>query len=388
MLSAYIFTIIGCMKLHTLLFVLLILPFASLHAAEEEPVDENATANTESSAAVSPPPPPRTEPNIDRTRISGLMKEVAPDTEILELETGKDGEIMFGFFQEEGLGEIKGGIILFPDEETHQNWPDSLRYLRQGMTDFGWYTLAVYLPKAALTPLPKRTLPVLASIKSSEGETSETPPADATETETEVTESEPTTDGAGDAENTANTTEEAAQESSTAELQEAYSEQVYRLGSTAFNHFKALEEVNRIIVLGEGTGAVWAADYVRRYQGEQNIALVMIDPRNPTNESAVDLMQILPEVQAITIDLYHGPRTRGTPNMRPESPKRRLRLAKHKRMDRYHQLRMPALSDNWKRDNTWLLKYVRGAIKTHISIPIPVMQNESGEDSMAEKAPG
>lgn len=121
------------------------------------------------------------------------------------------------------------------------------------------------------------------------------------------------------------------------------------MGSTAITHLKQQgPELDRFIVLGVGSGAVWAADFVRKYQEQEELRLVMIDARQPRINAAPDLLTVLPEINSTMIDLYHGQPVslqQDTNN----SAEQRLRLARHKRLNNFHQSRLPVATENWKK---------------------------------------
>jgi len=389
LLSACFLLIIDQMKSYSLLLSLSLISSTAFSAEEE------ASAGTEKVASAAQPSTPavkRTEPNREKNLRQALSSHPDPSTQVLQLDTGKDGEQLLGYYLTEGSGITQGGVIIFPDELTHMDWPENLNQIRTGLANHGWYTLAVFLPQPRPIRLPKRTLPVLSAIKPTQA--SDSPEGDTTEQAAqENTESENTETAAaienGEQASTAETSTEAQQDQE--EKKENYQEVVTRLGNTAFEHLKKEKGVDRVVVLGAGTGATWAAQYVQKHQEQQNLRLVLLDARDSTTENAPRLLEILPEIKTTIIDLHHSSRRSTNPNYSVNSPERRLRLARHKRMNNFHQSRLPQTNDNWKKDNSWLFKHVRGMINTYIikaeqqsrSIDIP-----SEEESNKEQAPG
>jgi len=345
-----------------------------------------------SGAQPSEPPPPRTEPDVDKNIINNLISRIAPETEILQLDTGKEGEKLIGFYRIEGSGFKQGGIIMFPDQKTHLDWPEDMNYLREGLAEYGWHTLAIYLPQEKEIPIPKRTLPVMQAITPSS--TTEGEPLESEETE-EATEEAPAIEAGTSTESTEPVAETAATEQepepeSESESEENYEEIIFRLGQTAIKHLEQ-QGLQRFVVLGVGTGATWAAQYVQKHQETQDLRLLMVDARNPEGPDAPNLMKILPEIKDTIMDLHHTARVPVGQNLQPEAPERRMRLARHKRMNNFHQSRMPATRDNWKKDQTWLLKHVRGILNTYV---IKAEQNQRSfklnapAKKSAEAAPG
>lgn len=387
MLSACFLLIIVQMKLYSLLLTLSLISSNALSADEEA---NAGTEKTASAAQSSAPMVERTEPSRENNLRQALSSHPDPSTQVLQLDTGKDGEQLLGYYLTEGSGIPQGGVIIFPDELTHMDWPDNLNQIRTGLANHGWYTLAVFLPQPAQAPLPKRTLPVLSPIKPTQSpdtpQDSSTEPVEAQEKNTET----PSDAATNQQENAANAPAEAEAEQEQEE-KENYQEIVARLGNTAFEHLKKEKGVDRVIVLGAGTGATWAAQYVQKHQEQQNLRLVLLDARDSKTENAPRLLEILPEIKTTIIDLHHSARRSTNTNYSENTPERRLRLARHKRMNNFHQSRLPQTNDNWKKDNSWLFKQVRGMINTYIikaeqqsrSIDIP-----SEEQSNKEQAPG
>jgi len=348
LLSAYILLIIRNMKLIPIISIIIFTLSSFSYAAD----NENAATPDQPEATTSQPSPPetpRTEPNLDSNRIQELIKNTPQETELLQLDTGKENEKLIGFYRSEGSGTSQGGIIIFPDQSTHIAWPEDMSVLSNGLADFGWYTLAIYIPQPPVQPIPERTLPTLSSFIPAAAAAedtdapNDTPPAAPDETPT----------SADIKENTATDTPE-----------EPYEEAVFRLGKTAISYMTTRDDLDRFIVIGIGTGASWAAQYVKKYQEEQDLRLLMINAKQPNGSLA--LTEILPEIKDTIIDLHQSSPISSATNSISNAPANRLRLARHKKMDNFHQSRLPATTDNWKRNNSWLLKHVRGVINTYI----------------------
>ncbi|MGH1460619.1 MAG: DUF3530 family protein [Neptuniibacter sp.] len=362
-----------------LIFLSLCITLASSASFAADEPEDASTEPAASGAVPSSPPKPRTEPDIDKTIISNLLQLAPPETEVLQLDTGKNDEKLIAYYQPEGSGIKQGGIIIFPDEHTHLDWPGDLNYLREGLTDFGWHTLAIYLPRASAPPVPKRTLPVLQAIsKPSPGEepkeageeannaTSET---DATPVEQSKPVAEP-------------------QSEKPQEPREPYHEKSTRLGQTAYRYLQQ-QGVERFVVMGIGTGATWATQYVKQFQDSQDLRLVLIDARQPRTVEKPILMELLPDIKTTIIDLYHDARIASHPLN--TSAEKRLRLSRQKLLTNFHQSRLPTAHDDWKRHNPWLLKHVRGLLNTYVikmEKQARDVQLNKTDGSSGEKAPG
>ena len=394
MLSASFLLIIDIMRFILSTFATILLLSLPSYAAEGE---ENSNTEKTAEAGSSPAPVPqipRTEPNPDKNRILELLKSQNPETEILQLDTGKEDEKLIAFYRIEGSGIKQGGIIMFPDQSTHMDWPDKISHLREGLSDYGWYTLSIYLPQPTRNQIPKRTLPVLSTVKPNspnEASTEEEGSDGEEQTEQNPIEEQPAPPAEASNNTDAATSEGNADDNTEQETTEPYQNRTNRLGKAALNHMKTSDDLNRFIIIGIGTGAVWAAQYVQQNEKEQDLRLLMIDARDPLEDNTPKILSLLPEISSTIIDLHHSSRITNENDLTPESPARRLRLARHKRMNNFHQSRMPEVSDNWKRNNSWLLKHTRGMINTYI---IKAEQNrraiqlDNNQDTESEKAPG
>lgn len=375
--------------MHFFRLLLLILSASVVFAAEDD--DTEGQGNTPASvAAPAMPEIPRTEPDQDLNRFLQISKAYAPDTKILELKTGKDEEKLLGLYQYPGQALIQGGIILFPSQATTPGWPDDLGFIRAGLADDGWHTLSILLPNSKRPDLPKRTLPVLSLIKpKSQGEDTEEAPAEepapaaeappSSEEETETgneTASAPATD---------NPDSEAA-----LKPEEPFPELFSRYTNTAVKHLQT-KEADRLILLGVGTGAVWAAQFAEQQQKNLDLRLIMINPLQPDNETAPDLLEIIPKLELTVLDIYHAPAFNNTVhNPAAAFARQRQKLVRHKALNNYRLSRLPARGDNWKKQQSWLLKHLRGLIRSHIIKA--EMNNRSVELKQkaqnAESAPG
>lgn len=374
MLSARFLLIIETMSLFLKILCLSFIFISSYSVAEDEPENAAPASPAASGSVANTPTIPRTEPDTDQTIISNLIKVTPPDSELLQLDTSKPGEKMIAFYQAESSGVKQGGIIIFPDDHTHFDWPGDLNHLRQGLTGYGWHTLAVYLPQIEPTEIPERTLPVLQPISATT--------ASQAEGEPEAAQAEPTPAPPEESPPAQKTVAEAKEKT------EPYHEQAVRRGQTAFAYLQK-QEVERFVVMGIGTGAVWAAQYVKQFQESQDLRLVMIDARIPQTDSAPDLLELLPEIETTVLDLHHGARKTSMAE-NPTFAERRLRVTRQNELTNFHQSRLPETHDDWKKGNPWLLKHVRGMLNTYvIKAEQKAFEMQTTEEAnSAEMAPG
>ncbi|WP_027858136.1 DUF3530 family protein [Marinobacterium jannaschii] len=368
------------MKLRTCLLSLLLLLGQPVLAADEETPAE-ASTDTESGAqqagdaadAPVEPLPPRIPANPDQNTIADLVRLHSPGSEIVWLDSGK--EQVMSLYLAEGKGRHLGGVILFPDQDAHPEWPAAINPLRQGLADAGWYTLALYMPRPPRMPVPERTLPTLVSLTPPTEPASEDQAGDeaaaTTEDETssdQSAEASPSETGAGnESDNNSSAGDPApAQESPDAEPEEPaepYDAVIQRYAGAAYEMMRSRGH-NRIIVLGVGTGATWAAKYVQEHQASQDVRLVMMNARQPEFPGAPNLMSLLADIKGTTLDLYHGSRPQAF--YLEGGPEQRMRQARHLNQENYRQRRMPAAAFNWKQQERWLVRHVKGMLQRYI----------------------
>ena len=341
------------MKIKTLndIFMLLTLLWLSSGGitstfAEEAPAGDTPTS-AESPNIIKPD---RIEPDKQTSLLADLSKELlSSETEILHLKAGEDN---FDTYYRNRSGALShGGIIFFPDDFTHPNWPIFIQPLRTGLSEFGWSTLAIPLP-ASITPAnPIRTLPSLKAIRSQPSTDTEasTDPASTSSIEQDTTTViTPTTPPAS---------QEPEPQSS-----EAY-QQIIQRGITAV---QALQQkgIDRFILAGAGTGATWATALALDLQAQLNINLLIINAAQSPDISAPTLLDLIPELKITTLDIYTDNPGSSSRSHKSHSTLR-IEKARRNNLNNYHQSRLPATS-NTPQGQEWLIRYTRGLIETYI----------------------
>ncbi len=327
----------------------------------------------------------RIEPDKQSSLLADVSKELMnSETEILYLKAGEDN--FEAYYRNRSGAQSHGGIIFFPDDFTHPNWPIFIEPLRTGLSEFGWSTLAIPLPAPVTRANPIRTLPSLKAIRSQ-------PPTD-TENSTATPESATPTEQNTIANTTPATPLPATQESESEsepepeverQSSEAY-QQIIQRGITAV---QALQQkgIDRFILAGAGTGATWATALALDLQAQANIHLLIINAQQSPDISAPKLLNLIPELKITTVDIYTD--NPGSSSRSHKSYSRlRLETAQRNNLNssnnlnnshnshNYHQSRLPATS-NTRQGQEWLIRYTRGLLETYIvkaekeAIPTP-----------------
>ena len=367
------------------LWTLALLPIPTLVAAEETSTTEETEQSTPETTQQPAPSiierPAHTTPAAHSARD---LQQVPPDnaTELIQLDGGDDPFV--GFFRQQSGAVNLGGIILIADDQTHPLQNANLEALRKGLTEFGWATLSIPLPSPVQPLLPKRTLPALKPIKD-HASTPENP-----ESETETTSTAPPSEPADAAASTvveSTTATNASKETSEAIVHTSdRKERIINRGVAAINALQA-RQTSRFVIIGSGSGGVWATALATTLQENLDINLVLVDPTSSTDISAPDIRSLIPDLEITTLDLYSAAPSaeigKSTPN------RLRLMTARRENLGNYHQIRLPNTTHRPQGYN-WLLRTVRGLLETYIinAEPSPKLKKPKAEPEKANQPPG
>jgi len=286
------------------------------------------TASTPAAPAMPAAPegaaPTRVLPDPSAAIQADLARALDATTALIWLEAGQQKTLALS--APHNTREQSGTVIILHDQHTSADWPELVSTLRKGLPDKGWATLSLQLPDAPWLEPPAR------SITTKPDNTAVTEPASNTDTP------------------------------STAEASVTYSQKMAEITSAAFDQVQ--QNKGELVVLGVGTGAVWATAFVRaQEQSSKNLSLVLLDSRQPEHPQAPDLMTLLPELSSTVLDMYHGSTLQENA---AANPRNRNNLAQRSELDNYHQSRLPLLPGDRKKRNQWVLSRVRGFMQTHI----------------------
>ncbi len=364
------------------LWTLALLLIPTLVAAEETSTTEETEQSTPETAQQPAPSiierPAHATPAAHSTRD---LQQVPPDnaTELIQLDGGNDPFV--GFFRQQSGAVNLGGIILIADDQTHPLQNANLEALRKGLTEFGWATLSIPLPSPIQPLLPKRTLPALKPIKA------HTPKPESPEQETETAATAPPSEptDATIVETTPATN--APEETSEANVHTSdRKERITNRGMAAINALQS-RQISRFIILGSGSGGVWATALATTLQENLDINLVLVDPTPSTDISAPDIRSLIPDLEITTLDLYSAAPSEEVGKSTPH--RLRLMTARRENLGNYHQIRLPNTTQSPQGYN-WLLRTVRGLLETYIinAEPSPKLKKPKTEPEKANQPPG
>ena len=364
------------------LWTLALLPIPTLVAAEETSTTEETEQSTPETAQQPAPSiierPAHTAPAAHSTRD---LQQVPPDnaTELIQLDGGDDPFV--GFFRQQSGAVNLGGIILIADDQTHPLQNANLEALRKGLTEFGWATLSIPLPSPIQPLLPKRTLPALKPIKA------HTPKPESPEQETETAATAPPSEPTDATVVETTPATNAPEETSEATVHTSdRKERITNRGMAAINALQS-RQISRFIILGSGSGGVWATALATALQENLDINLVLVDPTPSTDISAPDIRSLIPDLEITTLDLYSAAPSAEVGKSTPH--RLRLMTARRKNLGNYHQIRLPNTTQSPQGYN-WLLRTVRGLLETYIinAEPSPKLKKPKAEPEKANQPPG
>ncbi|PNA02426.1 MULTISPECIES: alpha/beta hydrolase family protein [unclassified Pseudomonas] len=310
------------------------LPFAAQADDAEKP-----EAPAEAAASAPAPRPPLLERSQDDAM---ALERQVPKAEQQTLQA--NGENFLALWKPANDSDPQGAVIIVPGAGESADWPTTVGPLRRGFPDVGWSTLSLSMPDLlAERPQARVEAKPAAEPKKQEGE------------------SAPAKDTPADA--NANVAQATAPEADTAESTDAVEADEHTSEEDAERIFARLDaavayaqqqKARSIVLLGNGSGAYWAARYLSEKQPPQVQKLVMVAAQTPARVEH-DLLSLTPTLKVPTADLYYVTRTADR-----QSAQQRLQASKRQKDSQYRQVSLMAIPGNKAAEQEQLLRRVRG----------------------------
>lgn len=307
--------------------------------AEESPTIEptsTPTAATEAPADTSEAPPATAEPAAERVsppeisvaQAKALSNQLTAE-EQQQLQAG--AESFLALWLPANSAEPEGLIILLPGDGESADWPQVIAPLRRKLPDAGWSTLSLTLPDPQAATIPPR------------------PAEPATSPETATP---PTEEGAQPAADTESATAQA--QPADTSLPPASHEQRVLARLDAALEAARLQQPKRLILLGHGTGAYWAARYIAEKKPSDIANLLLVAAAAP-QDSDESLTKAIVDLKLATGDFYY----------KDQAPDRqaalhRMQAGKRQEHPAYVQIGMKALPGNPDIESEQLFRRIRG----------------------------
>lgn len=340
----------------------------------------------------------RHQPNIPQKRTQSLMHHL----ELMErkdevVQLSADEEDFYGLYLPEATGSPQGAVLILHDNQQHGHWPELIAPIRESLPQYGWTTFSIELPELPASKRILRAAPEKKLTKNSQSE--------GAEENSTVTLAPITTDQAGDALLTEEAADSDAPDFSNqpqekennslepslprlAKLPDLPTESplaVITPEVPAEDPFEQYQSLNRqriiaavdylkskgqfnLVILGYGTGAAWAIDYVaqmnqaagakgkKRKGDNKGLTLVTIDAR-PSITGFTDMNQQLIKMNIPYLDIIQPNKTLELKNGKP-----REAIMKRNQNPNYQQI-ISANISNKHDENSPIIRRIRGWIK-------------------------
>lgn len=283
---------------------------------------------------------------------AALLERSQEDAQALERRVAKaeqqtlqaGNESFLALWKPANDSDPKGALIIVPGAGENADWPTTVGPLRSKFPDAGWHTLSVSLPD------------LLADSPQARVESTPAPQPDKG-----TGESAPAKDTPADA--NANVAQATAPEADTAQSTDAVEASEHNDQADAERIFARLDaavayaqeqKARSIVLLGNGSGAYWAARYLSEKQPPQVQKLVMVAAQTPARVEH-DLESLTLTLKVPAADLYYATRTGDR-----HAAQLRLQASKRQKDSQYRQLSLIAMPGNKAAEQEQLFRRVRG----------------------------
>ena len=312
-----------------------------------------ANAEDEPAAPPTPAEPVPSEHPVPASRsesIAAELKRQLPASEFVNLNAADEDFV--ALWRPANVGDPKGVVILLPGEGESADWPRGIGPLRRGLPDHGWHTLSLSLPDPPGPTARPADKPAAAPTDNT-GNTSEQAQQE------QQPEQAPAPSEAGNlSEATAATApepdEQAADTGEPATPPPMPRAERIAKRIEAALAFARSKQPAAIVLLGQGTGAYWAAQVMQQQAPPGVTRLVMVQPHQPDGQEE-PLAQLLGPLKLPIGDYYYK---EGTGNL--SQARDRLNASRRNRHPSYSQVGLPPKTGDRQVDDEQLVRRVRG----------------------------
>ena len=310
-----------------------------------------AAAQEPEAAQQAPADEPKVQRPAPQMRSEGLAAGLQRQLDAAaQLQLGEKDRFL-ALWQPANTAKARGVLVIVPSEGETADWPRAIGPLRRGLPEHGWHTLSLTPADAALSPGPRPRAPE-APAAEEKSETEENAEPDATDTQPAAAQ---TTSAGYLPEQTAATDND---ESTPPQAEQdtpppTHAERMLARLDAAIEHARTLQ-ASTIVLIGHGTGAYWASQYLAQLQPKDVGQLVVIDPRAPL-QAEQPLESYLATLPAAIGDFYTG--TRAAANQQALQRRNTARRAGH---PNYRLVALPGLTGDRNTEQEQLVRRVRG----------------------------
>jgi hypothetical protein len=252
-----------------------------------------------------------------------------------------DDERFLALWLPANVGEPSGAVILLPGDAENADGATAVGPLRRKLPDGGWHSLSLTLPDPDHDAPPLR-LPE--------------PPTSA------AAEAAADDEASGEAETAPSAAPDPA--ANDAARRSAHAQRVMARIDAGIA-FARQQQASRIVLLGHGSGAYWAAQYLAERQPEDIHNLLLVAAAVPAGFSP-PLDELVPQLELATGDFYYKDQAGDR-----QAALRRLQASKRVKHPTYVQVAMKALPGNRGIEQEQLYRRLRGWLSLNIRAAAP-----------------
>ncbi|MEG2793285.1 MAG: alpha/beta hydrolase family protein [Pseudomonas sp.] len=279
--------------------------------------------------------PAERQPLLERSQEeAAALERKVPAQEQQQLQAAS--ETFLALWKPANTADPKGAVIIVPGAGETADWPQAIGPLRQKLPNAEWSSLSITLPDLQSDAVAPRVVEAAAAPKAPE-----TGSKDATT-------AQPIEQAAG---GEAEVADQVVAET-TEEQSKADAERIFARIDAAIAYAEQ-QSARRIVVLGHGTGAYWAARYLSERQTAQVEKLVMVDAQAPA-KAKPPLAELTPTLKLPTADIFYMDKP-----LDRHAALERMQASKRLKTPAFSQVALRALPDN-KAEQEQLFRRVRG----------------------------
>lgn len=306
----------------------LILPCAfSVEAADPAPASTAEQPATEK--------PAERQPLLERSQEeAAALERKVPAQEQQQLQAGAD--TFLALWKPANTADPKGAVIIVPGAGETADWPQVIGPLRNKLPDVEWSSLSITLPDLQSDVIAPRVIAPAAAPKAPESGSKDSTTAQPIEQA-----------AGGEAEVADQVVAETTEEQSKADAEHIFA----RIDAAIA--YAEQQSARRVVVLGHGTGAYWAARFLSERQSSQVEKLVMVDAQTPS-KAKPPLAELTPTLKLPTADIFYMDKA-----LDRTAALERMQASKRLKISAFSQVTLKALPDK-KAEQEQLFRRVRG----------------------------
>lgn len=279
--------------------------------------------------------PAERQPLLERSQEeAAALERKVPTQEQQQLQAAS--ETFLALWKPANTADPKGAVIIVPGAGETADWPQAIGPLRQKLPNAEWSSLSITLPDLQSDAIAPRVVEATAAPKAPE-----TGSKDATT-------AQPIEQAAG---GEAEVADQVVAET-TEEQSKADAERIFARIDAAIAYAEQ-QSARRIVVLGHGSGAYWAARYLSERQTAQVEKFVMVDAQAPA-KAKPPLAELTPTLKLPTADIFYMDKP-----LDRHAALERMQASKRLKTPAFSQVALRALPDN-KAEQEQLFRRVRG----------------------------